>query len=310
VGAGELGAPSGSYTSKMTSGIRVAPTTAPSTVGEAEARVRDVLREIGGGVVAISGGGDSALVLALAAREWPRERCVALTSRSESLADGELADAKAQAAAAGVEHVVLRGTEVELDAFRRNAPDRCFHCKDTLYAAARALAEERGLRWVADGTNADDLGDHRPGLAAAERHGVRSPLVEAGLTKPWVRALAHALDLPTWDKPSESCLSSRFPYGTEITTPALARVAAAERVLKDLGFRSVRVRVHDPIARIEVPSAETGALLAEGVRERVVEGLKRLGFVYVALDLEGFRSGSMNEPLRPGPRGELPVVAE
>ena len=287
---------------------RAATREAPTEVGEAEARVRAALREIGGGVVALSGGGDSALVLALAAREWPRGRCVAVTSRSESLADGELADARAQAAAAGVEHVVLAGTEVDLDAFRRNAPDRCFHCKDTLYAAARTLAEQRGLPWVVDGTNTDDLGDHRPGLAAADRHGVRSPLVEAGLTKPWVRALARSIGLDTWDKPSESCLSSRFPYGTEITPAALSRVAAAERVLKEMGFRSVRVRVHDPIARIEVPAADLPALLAPGVRDRVVAGLKALGFVYVALDLEGFRSGSMNEPLRPGPSGELPVL--
>ena len=279
-------------------------------MGEAERRVREALRGLGGGVVALSGGGDSALVLALAAKEWARDRCVAVTSRSESLADGELADARAQAAAAGVEHVVLAGTEVELDAFRRNAPDRCFHCKDTLYAAARDVASARRLPAVVDGTNADDLGDHRPGLAAAERHGVRSPLVEAGLTKPWVRALARALGLPTWDKPSESCLSSRFPYGTEITGAALSRVGAAERVLKDLGFRSVRVRVHDPIARIEVPAGELGALLAPGVRERVTSGLKALGFTYVALDLEGFRSGSMNEPLRPGPAGELPVLTQ
>jgi uncharacterized protein len=291
-----------------TRATKAAPQEAPTEVGEAEARVRRALREIGGGVVALSGGGDSALVLALAAREWPRGRCVAVTSRSESLADGELADARAQAAAAGVEHVVLAGTEVDLDAFRRNAPDRCFHCKDTLYAAARAVAGQRGLPWVVDGTNADDLGDHRPGLAAADRHGVRSPLVEAGLTKPWVRAVARSIGLDTWDKPSESCLSSRFPYGTEITPQALSRVAAAERVLKDLGFRSVRVRVHDPIARIEVPAADLPALTAPGVRDRVVAGLKALGFVYVALDLEGFRSGSMNEPLRPGPGGELPVL--
>jgi uncharacterized protein len=278
---------------------KVAP---PADVGEARRRAERAVAELeGGGVVALSGGTDSALVLALAARAWPEGRCVAVTSRSESLVPRELDDARAQAEAAGVPHVVLRGSEVDLDAFRRNTPDRCFHCKDSLYAAARALADERGLAWVLDGTNADDVSDHRPGIGAARRHGVRSPLLEAGLTKPWVRALARALDSPWWDKPSESCLSSRFPYGTEITREGLARVAAAEEVVKALGFRVVRVRVHDPVARVEVPPEDLPALLAPGLRERVVEGVKALGFAYVALDLEGYRSGSMDETLRPRP---------
>lgn len=271
----------------------------PADAREARARLTDVVRALGGGVVALSGGTDSALVLAVAAAAWPRARCVAVTSRSDSLAPRELEDARAQAAAAGVEHVVLRGHEIDLEAFRRNAPDRCFHCKDTLYAAARAEADRRGLPWVVDGANADDVGDHRPGLAARDRHRVRSPLLEAGLTKPWVRAVAHDLGLPWWDKPAESCLSSRFPYGTEITVAGLARVRDAEEVVRSLGFRVVRVRDHDPVARIEVPPADLPALLAPGLRGRVVEGLKALGFVYVTVDVEGFRSGSMNEPLRP-----------
>ena len=287
---------------------RRAPTIAPPRdVREAAARARAAVGALGGGVVALSGGTDSALVLALAAAEWPTGRCVAVTSRSESLAPAELDDARAQAEAAGVPHVVLAGTEVDLDAFRRNAPDRCWHCKDSLYAAARTVAADRGLPWVVDGTNADDASDHRPGMAAAGTHGVRSPLLEAGISKAWVRAVSKALGLASWDKPSESCLSSRFPYGTEITKDGLHRVAAAERVVKDLGFRSVRVRVHDAVARIEVPAEDLPILLSPGIRERVIQGLKALGFVYVALDLEGFRSGSMNEPLRPGPRGELPV---
>jgi uncharacterized protein len=273
----------------------------PADVGEAERRARAAIRPLGGGVVALSGGVDSALVLALASSEWPEGRCVAVTSRSESLAPRELADARAQAERARVEHVLLPGSELDLPSFRRNAPDRCYHCKDTLYGAAHAEADRRGLRWVLDGTNADDLGDHRPGRAAARERGVRSPLLEAGLTKPWVRALARRLDLPWWDKPADACLSSRFPYGTEITGPALRRVADAESVLKDLGFRVVRVRVHDPVARVEVPLADVPALLAPGVRERVVEGLKALGFLYVTLDVEGFRSGSMNEGLRRPP---------
>lgn len=271
----------------------------PADVGEAERRAREVVRSLGGGVVTLSGGTDSALVLALAAQEWPTGRCVAVTSRSESIVAGDLTDARSQAAGAGVPHVVFEGHEVDLEAFRNNAPDRCFHCKDTLYGAARRVAEERGLPWVVDGTNADDLSDHRPGLAAGQRHGVRSPLLEAGLTKPWVRALSKALGLPTWDKPAESCLSSRFPYGTHITREGLRRVADAEEVVKALGFRVVRVRVHDPVARVEVPLEDLPALLAPGIRERVVEGLKAQGFTYVALDLEGFRSGSLNEGLRP-----------
>jgi len=284
------------------------PRSAPSDVGEAGARVRAILAAMPGGVVALSGGSDSALLLALAAQTWGASRCVAVTSRSESLAPRELEDARAQARAAGVEHEVLSGTEVDLEAFRRNAPDRCLHCKDALFAAARAVAVRRGLDAVVDGTNADDVSDHRPGFAAGLRHGVRSPLLEAGLSKPWVRALAKSLGLPTWDKPAESCLSSRFPYGTAITKAGLDRVRLAEDVLRALGFRTVRVRVHDPVARIEVPLAELSALLAPGVRDRIVEGLRALGFGYVALDLEGFRSGSMNEGLRPGPRGELPTV--
>jgi len=277
----------------------------PVDVLEAERRVRGVLKGLGSGVVALSGGTDSALVVALAGSEWGPGRCVAVTSRSESLAPEELADARAQARSAGVEHVVLEGHEVDLEAFRRNAPDRCFHCKDTLYAAARSVAADRGLAWVLDGTNADDLGDHRPGLAAAGRHGVRSPLLEAGLGKPWVRAVSKALGLSSWDKPAEACLSSRFPYGSEITREGLARVRDAERVLKDLGFRVVRVRIHDAIARVEVPLEDVPVLLAPGIRDRVVSGLKGLGFVYVTLDLEGFRSGSLNEPLRPVPRDGL-----
>jgi uncharacterized protein len=268
----------------------------PTDVVEAERRVRGVLRSLGSGVVALSGGTDSALLLSLAAAEWGPARCVAVTSRSDSLAPRELEDARAQAAAANVEHVDLEGHEVDLEAFRRNAPT-VLPLQDTLYAAARSVAA-RGHAWVVDGTNADDLGAHRPGLAAADRHGVRSPLLEAGLGKPWVRAVAKARGLPSWDKPAESCLSSRFPYGTEITREGLVRVGDAERVLKDLGFRVVRVRIHEPIARIEIPLSDVPALLAPGIRDRILAGLKALGFAYVALDLEGFRSGSMNEPLR------------
>jgi uncharacterized protein len=234
----------------------------------------------------------------MAARTWGPEQVVAVTSRSESLPTEELEAARAQAAAAGVEHVVLRGSELEIDAFRRNAPDRCFHCKNHLFEQLARVAAERGLPQVLDGTNADDAGDHRPGLAAAARHGVVSPLLAAGLTKHWVRELSRAHGLATWDKPAEACLSSRFPYGTEVTAEALGRVERAERHLKALGFGTVRVRVHDPVARIEIPREDIPALLAEDVWEQAVRGVKAAGFRYVSLDLEGFRSGSLNEALR------------
>nr|MDJ0974774.1 ATP-dependent sacrificial sulfur transferase LarE [Planctomycetota bacterium] len=243
----------------MTSG---APPELFPSVRHAEARALEVLTGFGeGAVLALSGGTDSALLLSLAAEAIRTERLVAVTSRSESLPVEELQAAVAQARAAGVAHVVLEGSELDVEAFRRNAPDRCFHCKNTMYADLRRIADERGVPYVLDGTNADDTGDHRPGLGAARVHDVASPLLLAGLTKQWVRAVSAHRGLDTWDKPAEACLSSRFPYGTPVTREGLDRVYRAERVLKDLGFRTVRVRVHDPIARIEVPVEDIPALL-------------------------------------------------
>jgi len=267
-----------------------------ASAADAEAAVLAHLRDLaGGGIVALSGGTDSALLLSLAAEAWGPQACLAVTSRSESLPAEELAAARAQGAAVGVEHVCLQGSELDIEAFRRNGRDRCFHCKDHLYGEMRALARDRGLTHVIDGTNADDVGEHRPGLGAARAHTVHSPLLACGLTKAWVRAVSRHRDLDTWDKPAEACLSSRFPYGTEVTREGLARVERAERALKALGFRVVRVRVHGESARIEVPTAELGALLAPGMREAATEGVRAAGFTYVAVDLDGFRSGSLNE---------------
>ncbi len=269
---------------------------------EAEGRLLAWLRACASRVlVALSGGADSALVLSLAVEALGPERVLAVTSRSESLPTEELEAARSQARALGVEHLTLAGSELDLEAFRRNAPDRCFHCKDSLYSELGRLAAVRSIAHVLDGTNADDVGEHRPGYAAGLRHGVRSPLLECGLTKALVRAVSRTRCLVTWDKPAEACLSSRFPYGTEVTPEGLARVAAAERVLKQLGFATVRVRVHDPVARVEVPLGDLTRLLSPGVRERAVEGLKAAGFPYVTVDLEGFRSGSLNEALRARP---------
>jgi uncharacterized protein len=260
------------------------------SVADAADRVLAVLRALPrrGAVVALSGGVDSHVTLSLAAEALGADAVLAATSRSESLAPEELADARAQAAGVGVEHLVLPGSELQIEAFRRNAPDRCFHCKESLYGALVRVAGERGFASVLDGTNADDPSDHRPGLGAARRHGVRSPLLEAGVGKAWVRALARSRGLSSWDKPSEACLSSRFPHGTEVTEEGLARVWRAERVLKDLGFRTVRVRVHDPVARIEVPPADVPALLSPGIRERVLEGVRAAGFTHVTVDVEGY----------------------
>jgi uncharacterized protein len=185
-----------------------------------------------------------------------------------------------------------------VEAFRRNAPDRCFHCKDSLYGQLAVLAAERPGWQVLDGTNADDLLGHRPGFAAGLKHGVRSPLLECGVGKALVREISRHRGLSTWDKPQEACLSSRFPHGTEVTPEGLARVAGAERALHTLGFASVRVRVHDPVARIEVPAEDLPRMLAPEVRAAVVQAVKRHGFPFVALDLEGYRSGSLQEPLR------------
>jgi len=274
------------------------PPAPPHDVAEAEVRALDVLRDLGGrGLVALSGGCDSALVLHLAAEAWGPQNVLAVTSRSESLPHEEMAEARGQAEALGVEHVVIDGEELSVEAFVRNAPDRCFHCKNHLFERLRRIADERGLEHVLDGANADDVGDHRPGLVAGRALGVVSPLLRAGLTKPWVRALSHHRGLATWDKPAEACLSSRFPYGTEVTAEGLDRVYRAERALKDLGFATVRVRVHDPVARIEVPTADLAAVLAPGLRERIVDAVKAAGFAYVALDIQGFRSGSLNETL-------------
>lgn len=281
-------------------------------VGGAEARERLAawLGQHGaaGAVVALSGGADSAFLLDACARVLGPGRLLAVTSRSESLPPGELEAARAQAAAVGVEHLALEGSELDLEAFRRNAPDRCFHCKDALYGELARVAAQRGLALVLDGTNADDLDGHRPGYAAGLRHGVRSPLLECGIGKDLVRQLSRERGLATWDKPAEACLSSRFPHGTEVTPAGLQRVAACESALKELGLRTVRVRVHDPVARIEVPPEELARLLEPGVRARAVAALKAQGFAFVALDLEGYRSGSLQEPLR-GPAPGLVTLA-
>lgn len=253
------------------------------------------LRELSSCLVAYSGGVDSAVV-ANAARLALGDRAVAVTGVSSSLASGELEAAQRIARAIGIRHETVATAEMADAGYLANRPDRCWHCKDELYSQLEPLAERWGCRWIVNGANADDVGDFRPGMRAAAEHRVRSPLLECGLDKAAVRELARLWELEVWDKPATPCLSSRVVYGLEITPERLARIDAAERLLRELGLQTVRVRCHqEELARLEVPSADLARLCESGVRERLVISLRELGFRYVTLDLEGFRSGSFQQ---------------
>jgi uncharacterized protein len=258
-------------------------------------RLVATLAEFESCVVAYSGGVDSAVV-AKAAVLALGDRALAVTGVSASLAGGELEAARQTAAAIGISHETLATEELADEHYRRNAPDRCFHCKTELYSQLGRLAAERGYAVVASGANADDLGDFRPGLTAAAEHGVRSPLAECGLDKAAVRAIARHWQLDVHDKPATPCLSSRVAYGVSVTPERLARIDAAEQFLRSLGLARVRVRLHEnELARLEAPLDALARLCDDEVRGAVVARLRELGFRYVALDLEGFRSGSFQQ---------------
>lgn len=258
--------------------------------------LQDILKKMGKIAIAFSGGVDSTFLLK-AAHDVLGENVIAVTARSSTYPEREFREASDFIGGLGIRHFVIISEELEIEGFSSNPTNRCYYCKKELFTKIRAIASENGIDYVADGSNIDDLGDYRPGLNAVRELAVVSPLREAGMTKEDIRLLSKEMGLPTWDKQAFACLASRFPYGNEITREKLGMVDQAEQFMLDLGFRQVRVRHHGDIARIEVSPEERTKFFDTDLMDRVYTRFKEIGFRYTALDLKGYRTGSMNEAI-------------